>query len=206
MKRKFEILIICLFFIPILHAQDVIFIKDGSEIKCKVVEIEDVSVKYKKLDQQDGPFRNINKADIFMIIYEDGTREVFAKPGQTEESLTQTTTHTQPASKSDSAILYVYRPGEYRGFALAYDLYVGDQKIGAVRNKSEFTFVFHQEGPVEVWAKTEKKVSIFLDIKFGEKYYIKCGVATGAWVGRPDLILVSSLQGEPEYKRIKGED
>lgn len=56
---------------------DVIYKNDGSEIKSKVIEITDKTIKYKKSDQLDGPLRNILIKDVFLIIYKNGTREVF---------------------------------------------------------------------------------------------------------------------------------
>ena len=64
-------------------AQDVILKKDGSEINAKVLEITDTQIKYKDFDFQDGPVRNINNAEVFMIIYENGKREIFNKPTET---------------------------------------------------------------------------------------------------------------------------
>jgi hypothetical protein len=56
---------------------DIIYKMDGSEIKSKVLEITDTTIKYKKQDQLDGPIRNVARKDVFLIIYKDGTREVF---------------------------------------------------------------------------------------------------------------------------------
>jgi len=58
-------------------AQDVILKRDGLDIKAKVLEITDQQVKYKDYDFQDGPIRNINISDVFMITYENGQKEVF---------------------------------------------------------------------------------------------------------------------------------
>jgi hypothetical protein len=60
--------------------QDVIYKNDGSEIKAKVIEITSDAIKYRNFDQPSGPIRNILSSDVFMIIYEDGTKEVFKKP------------------------------------------------------------------------------------------------------------------------------
>jgi|GEM_PF-1765021 len=62
-----------------LTAQDVIYKVDGTEIKAKVVEITLDAVKYRNFDQPAGPVRNIFLTDVFMIIYEDGSKEVFKK-------------------------------------------------------------------------------------------------------------------------------
>lgn len=60
-------------------AQDVIVKRDGTEIKSKVIEISDLTLKYRLFQDSDGPIRNINKSDVFMIIYQNGTRENFEK-------------------------------------------------------------------------------------------------------------------------------
>jgi hypothetical protein len=58
-------------------AQDAILKKDGSEIQAKVLEITDTQIKYKDFDFQEGPTRNINISEVFMITYHNGTKEVF---------------------------------------------------------------------------------------------------------------------------------
>jgi hypothetical protein len=56
---------------------DIIYKIDGAEIKAKVIEITNESVKYKKQSQLDGPLRNVSVKEVFLIIYKDGTRENF---------------------------------------------------------------------------------------------------------------------------------
>ena len=56
---------------------DIIYMLDGTEIKASVIEITDNVIKYKKIEQINGPIRNVNVSDVFIIIYKDGTREVF---------------------------------------------------------------------------------------------------------------------------------
>lgn len=58
---------------------DVIYLNSGSEIKAKVVEITVETIKYKNFDQLDGPIRNIPLEDVFMIIYQNGSREILKK-------------------------------------------------------------------------------------------------------------------------------
>lgn len=62
-----------------LFAQDVIVKTDGSEIKTKVIEITDLTLKFRLFDKADAPIISINKSDVFMVIYENGTREAFTK-------------------------------------------------------------------------------------------------------------------------------
>ena len=71
-----------LFTTTVLQAQDVIVKNDKSEIQAKVLEITEDAVKYKQFRFQDGPVYNVKKAEVFMIIYQNGNRETF---GQTTD-------------------------------------------------------------------------------------------------------------------------
>jgi len=62
-----------------VKAQDYIYKLNGDEIKAKVIEITPEFVKYRNFTQPDGPIRNIAVLDVFMIIYADGSREIFKK-------------------------------------------------------------------------------------------------------------------------------
>ena len=58
-------------------AQDVIILKNGDEIKSLVQEIGTEYVKYKRFDNQTGPTYNVAIVEIFMIKYQNGTKDVF---------------------------------------------------------------------------------------------------------------------------------
>ena len=58
-------------------SQDIIVKKNGDEIESKVLEITLEVVKYKKYDNLEGPTISILKTEIFMIKYENGTKDVF---------------------------------------------------------------------------------------------------------------------------------
>ena len=77
-----KLLVISLMMITCQHAlpQDVIIKNGGNEIKAKVKEITEQSIKYKRYDHLEGPLRNISKREVFMIIYENGKTEKFASP------------------------------------------------------------------------------------------------------------------------------
>lgn len=61
----------------LVSAQDIITLKTGEEIKAKVVEIEPSVVKYKKWENLSGPAYSLNKSEVFMVQYENGSKEVF---------------------------------------------------------------------------------------------------------------------------------
>ncbi len=74
--KKLSCIVVLLLVIEALFGQDIIYLKDGTNIKTKIIEITTQAIKYKRSDQLDGPLRNLSKSEVFMIIYEDGTREV----------------------------------------------------------------------------------------------------------------------------------
>ena len=70
-----------------LFAQDIIVKQNGDEIKSKILEITSETIKYKEFDFQDGPTRNINISDVFMVIYENGKREKFIGNSNSQSQL-----------------------------------------------------------------------------------------------------------------------
>jgi len=76
--KKIYFLFFTFFFIttPYLSCQDIIVLKNGDEIKSKVLEITPNEIKYKKFDNIDGPTISILKTDVFMVKYPNGTKEV----------------------------------------------------------------------------------------------------------------------------------
>jgi hypothetical protein len=58
-------------------AQDVILLKSGEEIQAKVLEVTETEIRYKNFNNSEGPTYTKNKADIFMIKYPNGQKDVF---------------------------------------------------------------------------------------------------------------------------------
>ncbi|MDR2970882.1 MAG: hypothetical protein LBU83_02980 [Bacteroidales bacterium] len=58
-------------------AQDVIFLKNGNEIMSLVQEIGLEYITYKKYENQAGPIYYVAKAEVFMIKYENGMKDIF---------------------------------------------------------------------------------------------------------------------------------
>lgn len=66
--------------VPLLSkSQDFIFKKNGDEIKAKIIEIGKDEIKYKKFENPEGPIYVMEKSIIFLIKYENGSKEVFNK-------------------------------------------------------------------------------------------------------------------------------
>ncbi len=76
----------CLLLAASMNAQDFITLKSGEDLKTKVVEVLDTEVKYKSWENQTGPTRTLAKAEIFQIVYENGSKELFGNLEQPKKS------------------------------------------------------------------------------------------------------------------------
>jgi len=59
---------------------DVITLKNGDEIKAKIIEITQTEIKYKKCEFLTGPLISIDKAEVFMIKYSNGSKDIIKAP------------------------------------------------------------------------------------------------------------------------------
>lgn len=74
---KMLLWVACNILAQLCHSQDVITLTTGEEIKSKVVEVESEVIKYKKFENQQGPTYSIQIAKVFMIHYQNGSKEVY---------------------------------------------------------------------------------------------------------------------------------
>jgi small-conductance mechanosensitive channel len=189
--------ILAIFMAGLFHtyAQDVITLKNGAEIKAKVEEISSSEIKYKQFENLDGPTVVVAKSELFFINYENGTREVMTS--EEEKSSTP-----QAVSDGRYAVLHIYRKSAM-GALLSYDLHIDDKVICRVSNKWKETIKIDKEGLVTLWAKTEARKELPINIEFGKEYYIRCSVSMGVAIGHPKLELVDEQTGKKELSAIK---
>lgn len=89
---------------------DLIVFENGEEIRAKVKEVTDTSIKYLRCDNLDGPLYTINKSEVFIIKYSNGTRELIRKDNRILEEKTSldgmpdTTEPIQPYSSNDNPL------------------------------------------------------------------------------------------------------
>jgi hypothetical protein len=65
---------------------DLIIMKDGQEIKCKVSEIGVNEIKYKKCDNLNGPIYSISKSEVLLIQYANGSKDIIKSNEQKQNS------------------------------------------------------------------------------------------------------------------------
>jgi hypothetical protein len=69
------------------YAQDLLIMNNGTEIRVKVQELTVNEIKFKKWENIDGPLYTLLKTDVFMIKYENGTKDTFARTVETRNDI-----------------------------------------------------------------------------------------------------------------------
>ena len=114
------------------NSQDIIIKNDKTELKAKVLELTEDVVKYKKFEMLDGPIYSINKADVFMIMYSNGTKEYVESKLPQKASSTSAATTVYSDSKDPNVMhksgVYIYDPSDVNNPV---------KRIEAVRTRSQ---------------------------------------------------------------------
>jgi len=76
--KQFLIVLLFIFSVAEISAQDIIIKRNGDEFVTRVLEINVHEIKYKRFDNLEGPIITILKSDVFMIKYENGTTDNFS--------------------------------------------------------------------------------------------------------------------------------
>jgi len=99
-------LFLLLSFIAVLSfssmAQDVIMLKTGADIEASVKKVGEDEIEYKKWDNPSGPTYFIRKSDVFMIKYQNGSKDVFNTTAQPQTPSTPSTSSTPSAPSAPS--------------------------------------------------------------------------------------------------------
>ena len=82
--KKFTTVLVFIFVAFAAQAQDTLILKNGQELKTKVLEILSTEIKYKPFDNLEGAVYQIDKPLVFMVKFANGKKEVIdAAPVQT---------------------------------------------------------------------------------------------------------------------------
>lgn len=110
MKKTIFIFFFSLLFqFQLTIAQDIIFKRNGDEIKSKVSEVTATEIKFKKSDNLDGPMFTILKSEVMMIKYSNGTKDVF----QLNEPKPQQVSYDNPYEERPKEIRQPRKPTKY---------------------------------------------------------------------------------------------
>ena len=92
MKKIILTALATIFTFTISFSQDVITNKLGEDISVKILEINQTEIKYKKFDNPDGPVFYIPKVEVFMVRYQNGTKDIFTENLTPSTAATNSTT------------------------------------------------------------------------------------------------------------------
>lgn len=86
MKRIYLLFFIFCTIISKLSAQDLLTLKTGEDIQVKIFEINKTSVMYRRFDNVDGPVYTVDKNDVLIIRYANGTKDIFTTQSSAEKN------------------------------------------------------------------------------------------------------------------------
>lgn len=184
-----------------MQGQDIIVKKTGDEIKAKVEEVLDTEIKYRKFENLAGPLYSMPKAEIFMIKYENGSKDVFGGETQVAAPVTAVT-----APSGTPAIIYFFRPGKMAGSIndIIVGTYVPDEVIVNLKNARWYRSEYASTGPREfitgIFSISDKKLNV--DIEPGKTYYIRCSIMKGFGM-QSQLELVDEQTAKSEMNSLK---
>lgn len=108
-----------------VNAQDNIILRNGDELKGKVLEMTNDFIKFKPSDNPNGPDYLYKKSEVFMIKYENGKKEVFNDPLHSIQPTDYSTVEIKEKF-NESVFAYLIRIGwEYGHSVYSYSNYYG---------------------------------------------------------------------------------
>jgi len=84
-----------------MQAQDIIVLKDASEITSKVLEISETNISYKKWNNPDGPTYSIPIKQVATIQYANGSTDVFNKSNRIKDVSSRDTVQDKNKETAD---------------------------------------------------------------------------------------------------------
>lgn len=159
------------------YSQDVITKKTGEDIKAKILEITSTEVKYKRFDNLIGPIYSINKSEVLLIKYENGTKDIFSQVDNVVNNQTNMEQGIKPAPKN-KAVVYFVRPSSY-GLLINFSYFDSTKFIGKFKGPNYIRYEC-EPGIHLFWARSENKDFIEADVEEGKIYFIEAIPITGA--------------------------
>jgi len=90
-----------------ISAQDIILKNDATEIRAKVVKVGNDEIEYKKWENPDGPTYSVPTTDVFIIKYQNGSRDVIDRTNSKKR-----TANSRPRYQGEITFAYGIGVGE----------------------------------------------------------------------------------------------
>jgi hypothetical protein len=185
----------------IVTGQDVIVKKNGDEIKAKVEEVLATEIKYRKFENLTGPLYSMAKSEIFMIKYENGSKDVFGA-----DTPVAATSSVSESSSGQTATIYFYRPRKFVGSSpeIIVGTAIPDEVIVNLKNgqwfRTDYTHLGQRELVTGVYSINEK--TLIINFEPEKTYYIRCSIMPGMGV-QSQIELVDENTAKNEMADLK---
>lgn len=200
MKRFAALCLTCLFGILLLKGQDLIILRNGDEIKGKVIEIGTDEIRYNKESMPDGPAYVCMKRDVFMIKFENGEKEVFGDAPATE-------TGEKGTLEDEPATLYFIRP---RKMAVSRpEIIIGtvkpDEVILKLQNGHWHKVDYYNFGTIDfvLGIYTINPQSLTLEVHPGDVYYFRCEPLSKGLTVMAEMQRIDEATAKMEMSELK---
>ncbi len=200
MKKLFLFLFLISGFIPVF-SQDELTLRTGEILKVKVLEVGSENITYKKTENISGPSYSVGKDKVFMIKYENGTKDVFGT-----DKTSAPITPGMVTSSGMPATIYFYRPSKIIGSSpeIIVGTLVPDEVIVDLKNgrwyKSEYPHIGQIEFVTGIYSVKEEKLKA--NIESGKTYYIRCSIMKGMGL-QSQLEIVTEETAKSEMASLK---
>jgi hypothetical protein len=179
--------------LSLLRSQDEITFRTGDIQKARILEVGIDVIVYKKFENLNGPSYTIKKDQVFMIKYENGSKDVFeadkpAAKAAGEKTISEIVDEAIDAAIATPpggapAVIYFYRPSKVMGGPneIIVGTFVPDEVIVELRNgywyKSDYVYTGQREFVTGIFSINEKKLNV--NIEPGKTYYFRCSIMKG---------------------------
>jgi hypothetical protein len=203
MKKLLIFLFLISGFVPGFSQDELTFLT-GEILKVKIMEIGSEDITYKKTENLSGPSYSVRKDKVFMIKYENGTKDVFGT-----DKTSAATTPEAVLSSGTPAIIYFYRPSKIIGSSpeIIVGTLIPDEVIVDLRNghwyKSEYSYTGQRELVTGIYSINEGKLKV--NIEPGKTYYIRCSIMKGMGL-QSQLEIVDEETGKEEMNGLKEQE
>ena len=82
--KKYFFFYLCCLITYLSYSQDIITTKSGEDIKAKVLEVNTTEIKFKKIDNIEGPTFSVLKSEILLVRYSNGTKDIFYEKSENQ--------------------------------------------------------------------------------------------------------------------------
>jgi hypothetical protein len=106
---------------------------------------------------------------------------------------------SKKATQGKYAILYIYRAKSKKISFASFTINVNDSAVCKIKSNERYTIKIYKFGATNLWAKSESRSDLTVNVQMGKEYYIKCKVKKGFAGEVPNLVQIEPEIGKTEF-------